>query len=71
MGSVRVVMNVAGSRDLRNSPGVQAALLAAAMEWPKRDGMTPLDGDVRPGRTRSHARVRARTSFGVGFRGLH
>lgn len=61
MAKVKVVMNQAGCNELRNSPGVQAELLARAQRIKaSADGMGSgkYEADVRPGRTRAHAMVK-------------
>lgn len=60
MADVRVVLNLAGFRELRNSAGVQKLLLEYAQKAAgTASGMTgeSFTADVQPGAARAHARA--------------
>ena len=60
MSTVRVVMNLAGVRAVRNSPEMQRVLLGHAERAASvASGMTgeEFEADVQPGKTRAHARA--------------
>lgn len=56
----------AGMIELRNSPGVQGFLLQTAQNVEATAGGGPYRTDVRPGKTRAHARVSTIDGAGYG-----
>lgn len=60
MAEIKVKINYAGARVLRNSPEVQADLLRRARLIQARAGTSgaEFDADVQPGKSRAHAIVR-------------
>lgn len=56
----------AGMIELRNSPGVQGFLLQVAKDVEATAGGGPYRTDVRPGKTRAHARVSTIDGAGYG-----
>ena len=61
MSRVRVKINRAGAAEVRNSPGVQADLLARAERIKAKAesfGSGVYEADVQSGRTRAHAMVK-------------